>query len=210
MKKEKDYVGDLAEIRSMMERTSKFLSLSGWSGVMAGIYALAAAYITYERLGFNPLEIIPPTVEATEALPIPTELLSLALGTLLLAIGTAIFLSQRKSRKRGEKLWNAPSRRLVINMAVPLITGGLVILMLLAHGMVGLIAPFSLIFYGLALYSAGSFTYGAVKFLGLMEIMLGLIGTFFIGYGLLCWAIGFGILHIIYGIYIHYRYETER
>lgn len=207
MKKEKDYMGDIAEIRSMMERTSKFLSLSGWAGVMAGIYALAAAYVTYAVLDFNPSEITPPAGAAATALPITPQLLSLALGTLFLAIGTAVFFSQRKSNKRGEKLWNATSRRLVVHMAIPLVTGGLVILALLVHGMVGLIAPFSLIFYGLALYSVGSFTYDAVKLLGIMEVALGLIGTCFINYGLLCWAIGFGLLHIVYGIYIHYRYE---
>ncbi len=207
MKKEKDYIGDIAEIRSMMERSSKFLSLSGWAGVMAGVYALAAAYLSYAVLGFNPGEITPPIDTPTNGFPIPPQLLSLAIGTLLLAVGTAVFLSQRKSSERGEKLWNATSRRMVANMAIPLVTGGLLILALFASGMVGLAAPFSLIFYGLALYGAGSFTYGAIKLLGAMEITLGLIGTYFIGYGLLCWAIGFGVLHIVYGIYIHYRYE---
>lgn len=207
MKKEKDYIEDIVEIRSMMERTSKFLSLSGWAGVMAGIYALVAAYATDAVLNFNPGEIMASTsIHETTSSLIP-QLLSLALGTLLLAIGTAVFLSQRKSDKRGEKLWNSTTRRLVIQMAVPLVTGGLLILVLLAHGMVGLAAPFSLIFYGLALYNASSFTYHAIKLLGLMEIVLGLIGACFIGYGLLCWAIGFGVLHIVYGIYIHYRYE---
>lgn len=209
MKKEKDYIGDIAEIRSMMERSSKFLSLSGWAGVMAGVYALAAAYLSYAVLDFNPGEIAPSTSGPATGFPIPPQLVSLALGTLLLAIGTAVFLSQRKSSKRGEKLWNATSRRMVATMAIPLVSGGLLILILLTNGLVGLAAPFSLIFYGLALFAAGSFTYGAVKFLGLMEVVLGLIGTCFIGYGLLCWAIGFGVLHIVYGIYIHYRYETE-
>lgn len=209
MKKEKDYIGDIAEIRSMMERSSKFLSLSGWAGVMAGVYALVAAYLSYAVLDFNPGEIAPSTNGLATGFPIPPQLVSLALGTLLLAIGTAVFLSQRKSSKRGEKLWNATSRRMVATMAIPLVSGGLLILILLSNGLVGLAAPFSLIFYGLALFAAGSFTYGAVKFLGLMEVVLGLIGTCFIGYGLLCWAIGFGVLHIVYGIYIHYRYETE-
>ncbi len=207
MKKEKDYIGDIAEIRSMMERSSKFLSLSGWAGVMAGIYALAAAYVTYAVFGFNPSEIAPTIGVSATGSYISTQLLSLAFGTLLLAIGTAVFLSQRKSSKRGEKLWNVTSRRMIVTMTVPLITGGVLILVFLANGMVGLAAPFSLIFYGLALYGAGSFTYGAIKLLGLMEIVLGLIGTCFIGYGLVCWAIGFGVLHIVYGIYIHYRYE---
>lgn len=206
MSKEKDYAKDIAEIRTMMERSSKFLSLSGWAGVMAGIYALAAAYLAYTSIGFNPSHLLP---QAGQNTALPPQLVSLALGTLLLAIGTAVFLSQRKSNKRGERLWNATSRRLLATMAVPLVTGGLLILVLSANGLVGLAAPFSLIFYGLALYGAGSFTYGAVRILGLLQIALGLIGTCFISYGLLCWAVGFGALHIIYGIYIHFRYETK-
>ena len=206
MNKAKDYANDIAEIRAMMERSSKFLSLSGWAGVTAGIYALAAAYLAYTFIGFNPSQLLPP---AGEAATLPPQLVSLALGTLLMAIGTAVFLSQRKSSKRGERLWNATSRRLVATMAVPLVTGGLLILVLSANGLVSLAAPFSLIFYGLALYGAGSLTYGAVRILGLLQIVLGLIGTCFVSYGLLCWAVGFGVLHIIYGIYIHFRYETK-
>ncbi|WP_353182835.1 hypothetical protein [Parapedobacter lycopersici] len=207
MTQEKDYTRDLTAIRSMMERTSKFLSLSGWAGVMAGIYALAGVYIAYQYLGVRPDQL---TYAATapETWSITgTRLIALALTVLVLAIGTAVYLSYKKAGKRSEKLWNGTSRRLVLNMAVPLVTGGVLILILIAKGLTGLIVPFTLIFYGLALYSAGQFTYGAVRVLGLIEIGLGLISAYFVGLGLYCWAVGFGLFHIIYGIYIHYRYE---
>ncbi len=205
MKGEKDYIRDITEIRSMMERTSKFLLLSGWSGVLAGIYALAGAYVAHTIFAFNPDEIAyDASASGTDTLG---KLIVLALILLVLAIGTAVFLAGKKAGKRNEILWNATSRRLLIHMAVPLVTGGLLILMLASKGLAGLIAPFTLIFYGLALYNAGKFTYTEVRVLGLLEIGLGLVGAWFIGYGLLCWAIGFGLLHIIYGIYIHYRYE---
>jgi len=131
----------------------------------------------------------------------------LALLILILAIGTAIFLSHKKADKRGEKLWNTTSEKLLINMAVPLTAGGLLLLILISQGLIGLIAPFTLLFYGLALYNAGRFTYEVVKILGLIQIGLGLLGAYFVGYGLVFWALGFGVAHIIYGIYIHYRYE---
>ncbi|HLU90770.1 MAG TPA: hypothetical protein VKZ51_13110, partial [Cyclobacteriaceae bacterium] len=92
------------------------------------------------------------------------------------------------------------------HMAVPLVTGGLLILILISKGLLGLIAPFTLIFYGLALYNAGKFTYGEVRVMGLVQTALGLMGTYFIGYGLLFWILGFGLVHILYGIYMHYRY----
>lgn len=92
-------------------------------------------------------------------------------------------------------------------MAIPLIAGGLLILIFISKGLIAFIAPFSLLFYGLALFTAGKFTYDEVKFLGMIQMALGLLSSCFVEYGLLIWAIGFGIVHIIYGVYIHYRYE---
>ena len=207
MKEQQDYIRDIAEMRSMMERSSKFLSLSGLAGVMAGIYALLGAFVAYRFLHYNPNRF---AGYHPENRPLPADLLTLmllALCVLALAVGTAIFLSANKAKKRGEKIWNATSRRLLAHMAVPLVAGGLLILVILSKGLPGLVAPFSLIFYGLALFNASTFTYDEVKSLGLIEIGLGLFSAWFVEYGLVCWAVGFGIVHIVYGIYMHYRYE---
>ncbi len=206
MKEEQDYIRDIAEMRSMMERTSKFLSLSGLAGMMAGLYALSGAYIAYKFFNFNPDEIVYSTTSGRLSSSL-LKVIFLAFIILILAIGTAMFLSYKKANKKGEKLWNATAKRLLINMAVPLIVGGLLILILISKGFIGLIAPFTLLFYGLALYNASKFTYEEVRSLGLIEIGLGLISSYFVGYGLLFWALGFGVVHIIYGIYMHYRYE---
>ncbi|RNI23551.1 hypothetical protein [Rufibacter latericius] len=207
MKEEQDYLRDIAEIRSMMERSSKFLSLSGWAGIMAGIYALSGAYIASQVLDFNPAEIAAGTLTTGGLSSGLLQVITLALLILVLAVGTAIFLSHKKASKKGEKLWNATTKRVLINMAVPLTVGGLLILILISKGLIGFIAPFTLIFYGLALYTSSKFTYGEMRSLGLIEIGLGLISSYFVGYGLLFWAIGFGVVHIIYGIYMHYKYE---
>jgi len=206
MKEEQDYIRDLAEIRSMMERSSKFLSLSGWAGILAGIYALAGALISYRLFNFNPGEAVEEAGADNSAAILP-KIIGLAVIVLAMAIGTAIILSYKNAEKRGEKIWNSTTRRLLNNMGLPLVAGGILILIALAKGFTGLIAPLSLIFYGLALCNASIFTYKEVKILGLIEIMLGLISAYFTGFQLICWAFGFGVLHIIYGIYIHYRYE---
>ena len=207
MKEKQDYIRDITEIRSMMERSSKFRSLSGWAGVMAGIYALAGAYIAYSIFNFNPDRIVySATTYDSTAAGLPSIIL-LGVIILVLAMGTAIFFSYKNAAKRGEKLWNATARQLMNNMAVPFIAGGLLILLLISKGLIGLIAPVSLVFYGLALYNAGNFTYKEVRILGLVQIGLGLFSAYFVQYGLLCWALGFGVVHIIYGIYMHYRYE---
>lgn len=207
MKRGQEYIKDLTEIRSMMERSTKFLSLTGWSGIMAGVYALAGAYIAYGILFFQNDDVIYNTLNQQEISGNVLKLVLLALIILTLAVGTAILLSYKKSRKKGEKIWNAAARKLVINMAIPLVTGGILILILFLKGLLGLIAPLTLIFYGLALLNASKFTYEELKYLGIIEIVLGLAASYFIEYGLLFWAIGFGIMHIIYGIYMHMRLE---
>lgn len=204
MRKEQDYIRDIAEIRNMMERSSKFLSLSGWAGIMAGVYALVGAFIAYRFFDFNPTQIF--YNPATSSFDL-SNVIYLALAVLILAIGTAVFLSYRKANHIGEKLWNPTSKRLIANIAVPLIAGGLLILIMLSKGLIGLLAPFSLLFYGLALFVAGRYTYKEVKLFGLIEISLGLISAWFVEYGLVFWALGFGVVHIVYGIYINHKYE---
>lgn len=200
MKEEQDYIKDIAEIRSMMERSSKFLSLSGWAGIMAGLYALAGAYVAYSTFGFNPDELF----YSSENL---ASVIWLAIGVLVLALVTAIYFSKRKADGNGENIWNATSRRLLSSMAFPLVAGGTLILVFIANGLIGLIAPLMLLFYGLALVNAGHYTITEVKVMGIVQIALGLSGAWFIEYGLLLWAVGFGAVHIIYGIYMHFRFE---
>ena len=207
MKNQQDYTEDIAEIRSMMERSSKFLSLSGWSGIMAGLYALSGAYIAYSFLHFNTAEI----ANGNEFTGIESarlvKVIVLAVTILLLSLSTAVFLSYQKGKKRGESVWNAVSKRLLINLAIPLGAGGILLLILISKGLIGLLAPMTLLFYGLALYNASKFTYDEVKFLGMVQIVLGLISSYVIEYGMLFWALGFGIVHIIYGIYLQFKYE---
>ena len=207
MKEEKDYIQDISEIRSMMERSSKFLSLSGLAGVMAGIYALVGAFVAYTVFDFNPDAVLYSTAESEASSANLSNVIYVAIAILILAISTVVFLSGRNAGKKGEKIWNPTTKRLMANMAVPLVTGGLLILVLIAKGLIGLIAPVSLIFYGMALFSASRHTLEEVKVLGIIQIGLGLISSYFIQYGLIIWALGFGVVNIIYGIYMHYKYE---
>jgi hypothetical protein len=201
-KGKEDYIKDLAEIRSIMERSSKFLSLSGLSGVMAGIYALAGAYIAFYYLGFNPERIIDAAANANL-----TGVFFLAMVILFFALGTAILFSYKSAYGKGESIWNPAAKQLLINMAVPLAAGGILMLILWSKEMVGLLAPVSLLFYGIALFNASKFSIEELKFLGIIQIFLGLLGALFIEYSIIIWAAGFGLFHIVYGIYMYFRYE---
>ncbi|RJQ63761.1 MAG: hypothetical protein C4517_03805 [Stygiobacter sp.] len=203
MKEEQDYIRDIAEIRSMMERSSKFASLSGLSGILAGIYALAGAFIVYHYYSFNPDSVDYTNYSAGSLI----NVIAIALIILILALGSAVFLSYKKGNQKGEKIWNATSRRLIANMVVPLSAGGILLLIFLAKGLVGLIIPSTLLFYGLAIYNASKFTFDEMKFMGLLQIGLGLISAYFIEFSLFIWAFGFGVVHIVYGTYMHFKYE---
>ena len=207
MKEEKDYIKDISEIRSMMERSSRFLSLSGLSGVMAGIYALSGALVAYLVFGFNPDSV---TYSMTGTAGTPANISSViivALIILALALGTVVYLSRRNAGRRGEKMWSATTRRLLANMMVPLAAGGVLIVILIANGLAGLAAPVSMIFYGMALFTASKMTLEEVKLMGIIQIVLGLIAALMIQYSLIIWALGFGVVNIVYGIYMHYKYE---
>lgn len=191
----------------MMERSTKFLSLSGLSGILAGIYALVGAYLAYRLFYSNSENAIYNKLPAQQISGDLGNLILLAIMVLVLAVGTAIYLSFKKATKNREVLWNTVSQRLVLNMSVPLVTGGIFILILISKGVMEWVAPLTLIFYGLALINASKFTFKDLKYLGMILIVLGLISSYFTDLGLLFWAIGFGLMHIIYGIYMHLRYE---
>lgn len=207
MRNKQEYVKDLSEIRSMMERSTKSLSLTGWSGIMAGIYALAGACVAYRQFYAEPEKINYTALSGQEIGGNVWSLILPALAVLFLAVGTAAYLSHKKARKKSEILWNPATRRMVINLAIPLLTGGIFISILISKGIFAFIAPLTLIFYGLALLNASKFTFNEIRSLGITEIILGLISSYFIGYGLIFWAIGFGLMHIAYGIYMHLKYE---
>lgn len=207
---EKEIHDELASIRSLMERSSKFISLSGLSGILAGVYALIGAVVAYFIIKDNP------TVTSTDisffdvlvnAVTVLISLCVIAGAVLVASVVTALVLSARKAKRNGQSIWGQTSRALLFHMFVPLLTGGLVIVLFLNQGLLMYVVSAMLIFYGLALVSASNFTFNMVKYLGLCQIVLGLIAACIPGYGLLFWALGFGVLHIIYGGMMYLKYD---
>lgn len=198
-----NYLKDIQDIRKMMDKSSQFLSLSGLSGILAGVYALAGAFVVKQLTHENYCYI---TLQSTE---FRLSVVVLA-AVLLLSVSTAFILSSRKAKKNGDSLWNSTSRRLAANFMIPLCTGGVFALLLINSGHYGLIAPVTLIFYGLACVNASKYTLRDVRYLGLTNIVIGLVATYAIGYGLEFWALGFGICHILYGSIMYYKYDRKQ
>jgi predicted lysophospholipase L1 biosynthesis ABC-type transport system permease subunit len=201
---EKNLHKDLQSIRQLMERSVIFLSLSGLSGILAGSYALAGAITAYLLMPSTSSPFHYPFGSVKQSMP---TLLLIAILVLAASLITGYLLAERKAKRLGANVWDSTSKRLVINLAVPLAAGGIFILALWMGDHLALMAPASLIFYGLALLNASPHLYGEVRYLGYSELALGLIASFLHGYGLLFWAIGFGILHIIYGAALYKKYD---
>ena len=207
----KNYLKDISDIKEMMNRSSRFISLSGLSGIMAGIYALLGAalakyYLSYYDTIYSNYDDVT-TYAISEQLV--TDLILIASSVMVLATLTAIVLTTKKARKNNEKIWTSTSKRLLAGFCIPLFSGGLFCLVLVQYGVVVLVAPATLLFYGLALINASKYTVGDIKYIGLINVFLGLISTQFIGYGLYFWALGFGVLHIIYGIIMYNKYDRK-
>jgi hypothetical protein len=206
MKQIPEYEKDIASIRTMMERSSKFLSLSGLSGVLAGVYALAGAMAAYYLVQY-PVSPLAYRIQSIQDRGTLTNLVFIALAVLVCSVATGLVLSNRKAKRQGLTLWNSASKTMVVNLSIPLFAGGIFILIILSSGHFGLAAPACLLFYGIALIQGSPNTYEEVRYLGFCEIGLGLISAMLPGYGLLFWALGFGVLHIIYGGIMYNKYD---
>lgn len=202
----KNYHEDLSHIRSMMERSSRFISLSGLSGVVAGLAAIIGAiyvYFVFQREGIDYFD----GNRNIFVKELVNELVVIGAVILVVAILSGYILTANKSKKKGLKIWDATTKRLLVTFVVPLVTGGLFCIVLLYHHLFVLVAPATLIFYGLALVSAERYTLTDIKYLGYCQIILGLLSFLFLGWGLVAWTIGFGVLHIVYGLIMHKKYK---
>ncbi len=200
------YIEDLREIKKMMNLSTRFISLSGLSGVSIGIIALFGVWFADHIVFKDQNYLVADRIELSDKSI--THILLIAIGTLLLSTITAIFFTVKKSKQQNQNVWNHQTKRLLINLFIPLIAGGLLCFILLFKGFIGLLPPLTLMFYGLALVNASKYTLPEIRSLGLFEIVLGLIAVQLIDYGLFLWAFGFGILHIAYGLFIQRKYQS--
>jgi hypothetical protein len=211
MKSDTKSIEDIKAIRKMMEESSRFLSLSGLSGVFAGITAIAGALIAYFfifRNGSIKYDDYLKVLSSHESTVLRWQLIADASLVLVISVLLALWFSVQKAKKQGKNFLTPASKRLLINFFIPLVTGGVFIIVLLFQNNLQLIVPCFLLFYGLALVNAGKFTFDEIFYLGILEIVTGLVAAFFPGWGLIFWIFGFGILHIIYGLALYRKYEV--
>jgi hypothetical protein len=196
MENKLDYSDDIKTIKKIMEESSRFLSLSGLSGLLAGILAVLGGIIAnsgIKKIGdMSSLKLL---------------LFADAFLVLILALAGGFYFSFRNARRKGQQIWSPVSKRLLLNLFIPLIAGGFFVMILYMGNQWSLIVPAMLIFYGLSLINAGKFTYNEVFYLGLAELLTGFLASFFQGFPLLFWILGFGFLHIAYGLIVYRKYK---
>ena len=206
MKQQPEPLATLHEIRNIMDRSSRFISLSGLSGVSAGVSALLGAavvkwYLVSHQISYGPDAGIHLNREAI------VFMLAVAALVFILALCSATYFTARNARKSNHRVWDSKTERMLVNLFIPVAVGGVFCGVLIYHNLLYLVAPVMLIFYGCALINASKYTLGDIRYLGLLEIMLGLLTSFFVGYGLLAWTLGFGVLHIVYGTLVYFKFE---
>jgi hypothetical protein len=202
----------LQDIKKMMERSSRFISLSGLSGIAAGVCALAGAWFANNVIKDEyHADDIATMTNGNESLSLNdwlnNELVRIAATTFIAAFVLSFIFTFWRSKRTNTPVWGAQARRLMINVAIPMVVGGIFLFALMQNKIYGFIAPGCLIFYGLALLNASKYTLYEIRYLSMSEILLGIINLWFIGYGIYFWALGFGVLHIIYGTVMWWKYE---
>lgn len=201
---------DIQAIREIMERSSKFMLLNSWAGFFAGTCALVGAAVAWFGVleaGALHYDEYLCSVGGSPINSVTIGLGAVALVVLLLAGVAAIWFSYRKAQKAGQKFWTSSTKRVLAHLLIPIVSGGIFVLILVSRNQIDLVASAMLIFYGLALVNAGKFTSGEIHYLGMAEIVLGLLAGIFAPYGLVFWALGFGLLHLVYGVVMWMRYE---
>lgn len=197
---------NLREIRSLMERSTKFMSLSGLSGIAAGVSALVGAFAGFQTLSKGGVYNANVVVFQENFL----YLSFIAIATIALAAFSGIYFTVAKAKKQGLQVWNESSKNLILSFAIPFLTGGIFCLGLVYNGQFNLCFSAMLIFYGLAVVNTAKFTVRDVYYLGISEIILGLIALFLQKYNFLFWVLGFGVLHILYGTLMYYKYDRAK
>lgn len=194
----------LKEIQSMMAKSSRFISLSGLSGIAAGVCAMIGAFFANQA-------IKPYYDDYVVLQSVPTELrdrlIIIALLVFIVALITAFLFTLRKSKKDNIPIWGQSSLRLLWNTLLPMGIGAALILKLIIQNNYELVAPACLLFYGLGLINGSKYTLGEIKYLGYCQLALGLLNLWLPHYGLYFWTLGFGVLHIIYGVVMWNKYE---
>jgi hypothetical protein len=211
MKEINESIEAIRDIRDMMSRSSRFISLSGLSGVIIGLFAISGIIYTYLHFEITTLSYqyynITEKSDGTGINEAFRFFILVPSIILIFSLLVSVILTIRKTIKKGLPVWDLTTKRLILSMSLPVVTGGIFCVALAINHFYAMIAPATLIFYGIALISTAKLSLKELNYLGISECICGLAGAFFPDLGLIFWGLGFGLAHIVYGLLIYFRYE---
>lgn len=209
----KEALNTLNEIKDLMEKSSRFQSISGLSIVIVGLLAsVVSAGAWLMLLPHSDISWLPTTCNGILInSPFRTKIAVFsALLLLVISFSTVSFFSLHKMKKqRGAVSFDSTLRRCLFHFCVPMVVGGLLCAAMLLQGHYGLTSTFMLVFYGLALINCSHYTSSSIAMLGYAQLVLGVVDCFAVSHAILLWWLGFGLMHILFGIYFIIKYDRR-
>jgi hypothetical protein len=179
---------NLRFIRETMERSASFTAIPGYGGILMGVTAIGAAIIAHYQPSLRGW-LVTWLVEA------------------FLAFGIGILAMWQKAKNSGDSLNSAPARKFAFGFAPPLIAGIILTGLLYFKGLFTYLPAVWLTLYGTAVVTGGAYSVRIVPIVGWIFMSLGLVSVFLpTGYGNLLMGLGFGLLHLVFGLIVARRY----
>lgn len=202
----KEALDTLNEIKDLMAKSSKFGSVSGGSvliiGLLASIVAAGAWLLLLPHIGaaWLPERYSGMLINSPQRTLIAS---AVAVGLLAVSMAVVSFGTYRKIvRRQGRFVFDQTVRRPLAHFCVPMAAGGALCLALLLQGHYGLTSSMMLVFYGLSLLNSSHYTLKPIAWLGYAELALGIADCYIVTHAILFWWLGFGLMHILLGVYI--------
>ncbi len=179
---------NLRVIRQLMERSTKYSTFSGFSGILAGAASITGCLVTR-------------SLSQTDPAAFRVAFLVTWSLVILFAIGADYLLTKRRAARVGKRVLSRLGKQMFLASAPGLGTGALLTLYFLRHNLLGDIYPVWMLCYGIAVCAVGLFSQREVSYLGAAFLLAGAATLLFCPtFGLPMMAVTFGAFHILYGI----------
>ncbi|HXG86130.1 MAG TPA: hypothetical protein VNI84_19070 [Pyrinomonadaceae bacterium] len=179
---------NLRFIRETMERSAVFTSVPGYGGALMGATAVGAAIIAHNQ-------------------PLIKNWLIVWLIEAILAFSIGLFALWQKSKNSGESLASVPAKKFALAFAPPIVAGIILTALLYYRGFYEFLPCVWLTLYGTAVVTGGAYSVRIVPIVGWIFVALGAVAAFApASAGNLLMALGFGAMHIVFGLIVARRY----
>jgi len=186
----------LADIRAVIDRTTRYSTFSALSGFIAGSAALigSGGCGAYRRfVGTQPGAGL--------------NFVMVWSAVLAIAALAQIVLTTLKARQRGEAVWTPIARTAFASMLGPGLAGLAGSAIFVQTGRFDMLAGLWLLFYGCGLWAVSFFAPLFLRVLGVGYMILGLYAWLKPEMAALWLGLGFGVLHFVFGAVVLARYQ---